>query len=622
MPEIGAPATPFHISATGYAVDPLLPEERSVFRPHRCRRLLPLLLFCALGAVAVPLEAAEPVRVEIKAGKGVKGEALENLEAALAPPPGLVRGGEVDRYWVERYARQAEKRAAAALKPFGYYHPRIETQLEEPSAGRFRLRVTVDPGPPLLVESVSVNLTGPGAQNRNLQELLRSFPLVEGKVLRQDRYEEAKGELKARALELGYLDADFSEHRLEVDPARNRGHVVLTLATGEPYSFGNTLIHGAPDYPDRFLGRYLAFSEGERFSYRLLGQTQLNYLNSDRFSDVIITPQRELAEDRAVPVGIQLVPSSRRRLRPGVGYGTDTGARVTLRYKDVNVWRRGHEFTSDFLIAQRRQSLRADYILPNYRHLNEHTALRAGYDQEDIDTYESRLLFVEAEQVHAFAPGRLGSVYLRLLREDFKIGEQDATAFLLLPGIRFTLRRYDDPVRPRSGYQFRLEMRGTDKSFGSDASLMQAIGSANLLLPLPKRFSLFLRGQAGATWQNDPLRDIPPSLRFFAGGDQSVRGYGYQTLGPEDDSGDVVGGKNLLVGSVELERALGEDWGVVLFYDAGNAFDSYSDYEIFEGAGFGVRRYTPVGPVKVDLARQIGVADPSVRLHVSIGFTW
>ena len=126
-----------------------------------------------------------------------------------------------------------------------------------------------------------------------------------------------------------------------------------------------------------------------------------------------------------------------------------------------------------------------------------------------------------------------------------------------------------------------------------------------------EKFSLFLRGQAGATWQNDPLRDIPPSLRFFAGGDQSVRGYGYQRLGPEDASGDVVGGKNLLVGSVELERALGKDWGVVLFYDAGNAFDSFSDYRIYEGAGLGVRRYTPIGPVKVDLARQIGVDDPS-----------
>ncbi|HXV19380.1 MAG TPA: BamA/TamA family outer membrane protein, partial [Desulfuromonadales bacterium] len=180
----------------------------------------------------------------------------------------------------------------------------------------------------------------------------------------------------------------------------------------------------------------------------------------------------------------------------------------------------------------------------------------------------------------------------------------------------------DDPLRPRRGYLYRLEVRGAHQALGSDTGLLQALGSANTLQPLPWGFAAFARVQAGATWQNEPLREIPPSLRFFAGGDQSVRGYGYQTLGPRDSNDEVVGGKNLLVGSVELERALSENWGVAVFYDAGNAFDSFSDYEIFQGAGLGVRRYTPVGPVKVDLARQLGVLDPSYRVHVSIGFAW
>jgi translocation and assembly module TamA len=248
--------------------------------------------------------------------------------------------------------------------------------------------------------------------------------------------------------------------------------------------------------------------------------------------------------------------------------------------------------------------------------------LRTGYDREDIDTYESSTLFVEGELVRAFGRGRLGSAYLRLQQEDFIIGAEDSRSRLVLPGLRFSERRYDDPIRPRRGYLYRLEVRGAHQVLGSDTGLLQALGSANTLQPLPWGFSVFARGQAGSTWQNEPLREIPPSLRFFAGGDQSVRGYGYQTLGPSDSSGKVVGGKNLLVGSVELERALSENWGVALFYDAGNAFDSFSDYEIFQGAGFGVRRYTLVGPVKVDLARQVGVLDPSIRLHVSIGFAW
>ena len=588
-----------------------------------------------------------------KAGTALGGDnrsgsaAILEVARALAK---LVRDGRIDRQWVERFARQVPRLASEALKPFGYYHSRVETHLEEVEAhreeteaapegaepylegvetrleemveGTYRLTVEIDPGEPVRVERLEVALDGPGAQEKELQRQLRDFPLRRGDVLRQDLYEQAKGKLKAQALDLGYLDADFAVHRLEIDPELNQAEVALTLATGEQYRFAASLIHGAPDFPDRFLRRYLAFAEGDVFSYARLGQTQLNYLNSDRFRDVVVTTRPELARDRQVPVSIQLVPSARHRLRPGIGYGTDTGARGSLRYKDVNLFHRGHEFSTELNVAERRQSLSAEFVIPSLRQLIDHTALRTGYDREDVATYRSRSLFVEAEKVRAFGRGRLGSAYVRLQQEDFIVGEEDSRSRLVLPGVRFSERRYDDPVRPRRGYLYRLEIRGTHQTLGSDTGLLQALASVNTLLPLPAGFSLFARGQAGATWQNEPLAEIPPSVRFFAGGDQSVRGYGYQTLGPRDATGKVVGGKNLLVGSVELERPLSENWGVAAFFDAGNAFDSFYDYEIFEGVGFGVRRYTPVGPIKVDLARQLGLSDPAYRLHVSIGFAW
>jgi translocation and assembly module TamA len=125
--------------------------------------------------------------------------------------------------------------------------------------------------------------------------------------------------------------------------------------------------------------------------------------------------------------------------------------------------------------------------------------------------------------------------------------------------------------------------------------------------------------QAGATWQGDSSKDLPITLRFFAGGDNSVRGYRYQSLGPRSDEGDIVGGKNLLIGNFELERAIGKNWGVAAFYDAGNAFNNFSSIDPAQGAGLGCRYYTPVGPVKLDLAREINVASPGYRIHFSIG---
>jgi translocation and assembly module TamA len=141
-----------------------------------------------------------------------------------------------------------------------------------------------------------------------------------------------------------------------------------------------------------------------------------------------------------------------------------------------------------------------------------------------------------------------------------------------------------------------------------------------MLIPLTTRFSLLPRVQWGITWQKDPLTDLPPSLRFYAGGDRSVRGYAYQSLGPKDSSGNVIGGKHLLVGSLEVEYSITQNWSTAVFYDIGNAFNNFEDLTWPQSAGLGVRYYTPAGPVRVDLARQINVDNPALRLVVTIGF--
>jgi translocation and assembly module TamA len=564
------------------------------------------------------VQAAATVQVVVA---GIDGEALANVQAALVLPE-LLRDEEIDRAWFERFTRQVPRLASEALKPFGYYHPAVTVQAEAHEEGGQLLQVEIAPGEPVRIAAISVTVDGTGGTEPPLQEQLRAFPLNSGDILRQDLYEDAKERLKNQAVDLGYLAAVFSVQRITIDLATNLAIVELRLVTGSKYRFGEARINGAPDYPQAFLRRYLAFSEGETFSYPRLGQTQLNFVNSDRFVNVIVTPQPEGEENLDVPVAISLDPSPRRRLRPGIGYGTDTGARFTLNYRDVNVLQRGHEFSLELKPAERQQSLTAGYIIPSHRHLSDRLALRTGFDRSNLDTYETRTFFVETEAVRAFSGDRLGSVYLRLLQEDFIIGEEDDRSRLLLPGIQLSGRRYDDPRRPRRGYHYRLEVRGTHQALGSDTGLLQLLATANTLQPLPWGLSLFARVQGGATWQNEPLREIPPSLRFFAGGDQSVRGYSYQSLGPRDSNDEVVGGKHLLVGSLEVERPLTDDWGVAIFCDAGNAFDRTTDYEIFAGAGLGLRRYTPVGPLKIDLARQLGEADPSFRLHVSFGILW
>ena len=581
------------------------------FLPRVC------LAFFLLLLTRPPVLAAEPVQVVVK---GVEGEAGKNVEAALTLPEGFASDGEVNRFWVERFSRQVPEKVRRALEPFGYYNASVSSNLETLGPNSYRLTVEVKEGDPVRVEEIRVAVEGPGSEENALKNLAADFPLNRGDILRQDHYEAAKGGLKAKAVELGYLDADFSTHVIKVEPSRKAAQVELVLDTGPRFHFDDTVFQGASAYPEGFLRRFLTYKPGDVFSYAQLGQTQLNFLNTDRFKEVAVTPRLKSATDSRVPVQIHLTPSPSRRLRPGIGYGTDTGARVSLKYKDLNVFGGGQEYSIDFVIAQLSQTLQSNYTIPSSTNINSYTAFRAGLNRETPKTYTTQSVFGEVERLRGFGRGRLGSVYLRVLQENSDIGGQKVSSHMILPGVRFSRNGYTDVRRPKSGYQYALEARGGHQYLGSSTGLFQVLASANTLIPLPGRFSLFLRANSGITVQNEPLEAIPASLRFFAGGDKSVRGYAYQSLGPKDTSGDVVGGKNLLVGSIELERDLFTNWGVAAFYDAGNAFNSFVHINLAQGAGIGVRWYTPVGPVKVDLARQIGVASPGYRVHVSVGF--
>jgi translocation and assembly module TamA len=576
-----------------------------------------VLVFLVLWlALALPLYAAEPVEIVIT---GIEGDTLKNVQKTLVLPAGLVREGTVDRLWLERFAQQADAKTRSALEPFGYYNALV-TVTVDPVGERYRLLVKVMPGEPVRLTEATVTLVGSGNKEDRLRSLVTKFPVNKGDVLLHQRYEEAKAALKSRAQDLGYLDAEFSRHEIRIARSATTATIELVLDTGEKYYFGATRIQGAPDYPDSFLRRHLTYRSGELFSYPHLGETQRNFTNSERFKEIIITPEKQEAEAFKVPVNIQLKAGPRISLRPGVGYGTDTGARFTVRYRDLNMFHLGHELFSNLYVAERLQGLVTGYILPSPRDIRSSTTLQLNLQQEDTTTYSSRILALELDRNRSFGTGKLGTAYIKAQYEDYTVGVQKSTARLLLPGVRFSDDRYDNPVRPSRGFHYALDLHGTHQLLGSDTKLVQILAEGSYLVPLPWRLSLHTRAKGGATLLNDPLSDIPPSLRFFTGGDQSVRGYSYKSLGPRDASGNVVGGKQFLTGSIELERALFKDWGVSLFYDAGNAFNSFAAVTLFQGAGVGLHYYTSVGGLNLSIARPLGVENPAIHIHFTVGF--
>ena len=595
-------------------------QDRVKELPKRIRSLLlgfPLLLFILGACLLSKAVAAEPLEVVIE---GIEGDTLKNARAALTFPPGMVREGVIDRALLNLFLRQIPEKVRKSLEPFGYYEAQASSYLEKTEEGHDLLRVKVIPGEPIQVAAVQVRVTGPGENNRDLRLLVDSFPLKPGDTLNQVKYEKAKEELRSKALNLGYLGSEYISHVIRVNRAERKAEIELILQTGSRYLFGEVIWEGTQLYPISYLERFLDFKPGDPYSYSKVYQTQLNLINSDRFASVNIRADKDEARDGNVPVRIQLEPSAPKRLRPGVGYSTDYGAKIMLRYQDLNAFQRGHEFNADMSIAERRQAVSSYYTLPNTGHIDNRTTLKAGLQQEDLKPYESVLLTLEGEQARSFGYGIIGSAYLQFRYEQFSESGQDGTSELFMPGLRLYQRRVDDLIRPNKGFRYTLETRGSTRALGAEADFLQFLGNGDLLIPLGAGFSLIPRIQVGVTWEKDPLTDLPPSLRFYAGGDRSVRGYTYQSLGPKDSEGNVIGGKHLLVGSLELEYSITKKWSIAGFYDVGNAFNNFEDMSWPMGAGIGVRYYTPAGPVRLDLARQINVDNPGFQLHIAVGF--
>jgi len=566
-------------------------------------------------------EIKEPsVQLDIS---GVKDARLDNVKAALTLPPGIVRNGKVEERWLERFAGKIPKLVADALEPFGLYQSETTVTIEPPDALLHRVVVKIDPGPQTIVQGLTINLTGEGSQEKSLRQLIREFPLKKGDPLDHQLYEQGKRALRVETSNLGYLEGSFTIHVIRIDLEENTADIELVLDTGPLFYFGETSFEDESEsYNEKFLRRFLSYHEGDIFSHKELHRSRLNFYAADRFDDVQMVPMMDAVVDRHVPITVKLVPGKRRRLRPGIGYGTDTGARVSLRYKNM----RSGEFPSahlvDLTVAERAQSFETTYTIPQAGSVDNNLIGTVGLRQEDLDTYNTRMFYLEAEETYGLGVDKIGSLYLRYLYEDSNVGnEGDNIAKLLIPGVRYYQRYYDDPLNPKKGYQFRVELRGSYDYLISNLTIGQVIAAGSFMLPLTRHLTLHPRIEAATTIKKEEFSQVPPSMRFFVGGDNSVRGYAYKSRGPKDNQGDVIGGDSLLVGSLETEYALNDRWGLAIFYDVGSAFDVAQKMDFIQGAGIGVRRYTQVGPIKLDLATPVNDGNNhGFRIHFSVGF--
>lgn len=574
------------------------------------RRALGRLALCLLFVLLLPAAHAATVQV-----------ALDGLPSALTESvlATLDIGAEAQRERVSparirRAHNAAPQQIRAALEASGYYRATVESSLRQGEDG-WQAHYRVERGEPLRVTTLDLTVTGPAGSDAALQAALPAFPLQVGNRLRHARYEDGKRALLEALREHGYLDAAFTTHQVQVNLDAYTAQVTLVLDSGARYRFGevsleDTVVHKS------LMRRYGAPQPGEPYRMGRLLDYQSALADSGYFSGVDVQPGSRDRTAHTVPVIVTLTPRPRSAYSAGVGFATDSGPRLRAGYQRRYVNRRGHGLDSTLLLSPRDSQLSSQYRMPLADPRTEQLTFGAAARREDTTSARSDSLTLQTAVTRRWGIGRR-TVGLDYLVERFDTGSDEATTALLIPSLGWQGSRSDAPLWPRHGWRLDLTLRGALAGLLSDLSFVQARAAGKYVYGIGRDQRLLGRLDLGSTWV-DGFGELPASLRFFAGGDQSVRGYDYEKLGPRDSGGDVVGGRHLLVASVEYEWMFAGNFGGALFFDAGNAF-SGTRLNLERGVGVGFRWRSPIGAVRLDLASAISEPGSPLRLHITVG---
>lgn len=572
------------------------------------------LLTGALLVLASLPAAADEVEVEVV---GIEGELAENVRSTLSIAT-IEEGVEPSPDRIRRLHARAEKEIRTALEPFGYYRPRVEGDLERVSEGTWRAIYEVDQGPPLRLSSVHVEVTGPGSDEPAFRGVVSDFPLREGDRLRHRPYESSKDQLEEVAAERGYLDATFTTSEIRVDLETYEATIDLVYDTGPRYLFGPVRFEQSVLEPDLLRG-YVTFEPGEPIDLDEILRLQAALSDSPYFARVEVTMRTDEVEERRVPIVVELVPAKRQRWEIGAGYGTDTGPRGTLGLDLRRINRQGHRGEVEVRISEIESRGRATYAIPGPYPRTDLITFSLGYAEQHTETSESTSRLASVGR--SVSRGRWREALAMTYREeDFEVGLDEGRSELLFPEASWRWVRADDRIYPEHGERLTIVVSAADESLVSDATFFQATLSGKVVRTLVEDVRLLTRAEVGRL-ETDDFRRLPPSVRYFAGGDESVRGYDYESLGVRDAEGNVIGGTALVTASVEIDWLFYERWGrwgLATFFDAGDATRELT-LDLEQGVGVGVRWLSPVGMVRADVARALDREGEPFRFHLSLG---
>lgn len=579
-----------------------------------------LILFLLVPSFAM----AVSVQTDIK---GVSPALVKSIQADLT----LQQASTESKLTAERVRnlfQLSNEQIIATLEAKGYYSSTINSDLKvehasDPENDKWIATYIITLGAPTIIQDIQVTLEGPGKNNKKLKYELNTPKLIKRQILVHANYEDTKEELLAALNSNGYLQAEFIESVIAVDRSAHTADIKFKINTGPQYTFGKiTFIDDT--YSAEFLNKFAPFKPGDPYELQKLIDFQNNFEGVDLFAKVRFDPLNDLEDpnDTVVPIQVRLVEKPKNRYTGSIGYGTDTGFRGSLGWLHRRRSTDGHKVLTNLYVSQRRSTARANYIIPGARPATDKYILGALGQIETFEEVLSRKAEISASKM--IKRGRVEATYgLWYFTETFRIVYALPTLNkkYLLPTARWIWTDVHHAAEYEYGTRLDLKIRAGAQCLFSDNSVAQIEAFGKHIFPMTKLSRFLFRMDLGAVAGND-FESLPPSLRFFTGGDDTVRGFAYNSLGPvavPSDLNSVTGGRYLFVTSGEFEHKIYDQISGVLFLDAGNVSLS-TNIPLAFGAGFGVRYKTPVGNLRLDLAKPLNTeVKRHWRVHVNFG---
>ncbi len=554
--------------------------------------------------------AAASFELEIN---GLRHEIEQSVRANVTL--GQFVGRELSEPHARRLLAPAEGEIRLALEAHGFYDASAVGRLETHS-GNLRAIFDVTPGKPVLVQSSDVRVAGDAERTAAVQRAIGEFVPRLRQRLDHELYEASKTAIQNALAESGFLGAELRTHRVEVTSASHSAAIDLSWDSGPRYRFGEARFSEAQFSPE-FLQRFVGWQPGDYFSSERLIDLQRQLVQADYFASAIVQPRVSKNGDTTVPVDVDLTPAKRTIYTGSIYASTDTGAGVKLGVERRWINSRGHKFRGTVDIAQRLQAAELTYGIPLPGRDRHSYNIGASYRDETTDSSVSRtekLVLGETREWQGFTR----TLSVQFLSGDFEIGSERGNSTLLFAEAGLARSRSNDPAFPTRGYSVYLGGRVAPASAVASTTFAGVGFRAKWVRNLGRESRVLLRA-AAAAMEVDDFDQLPPELRFFCGGDRSIRGFDFQSIGSVNSAGDVIGGNNKIEGSIEVDHYFDSDWGVAAFVDAGDAFRG-NDFSLNVGAGLGLRWKSPVGVLRLDFAFPVQTdLDGSFRIHLTMG---